>query len=85
MVAEEVRNLARRSAEAAKNTAELIERRIKNAEAGVTVTNEVAKALAGIQESASKVATLLAEIAPASRSRPRGSTRSTWRSPKWTR
>ena len=54
MVAEEVRNLARRSAEAAKNTADLIEGSQKNAEAGVQVTTEVSKNLAEIQENTGK-------------------------------
>jgi methyl-accepting chemotaxis protein len=72
VVAEEVRNLARRSAEAAKNTADLIEGSTKNAEAGVAVTNEVAKNLQKIQEVASKVATLIAEIAAASKEQSQG-------------
>ncbi len=72
VVAEEVRNLARRSAEAAKNTADLIETSQKNSEAGVTVANDVAKNLSGIQESAGKVATLVAEIAAASKEQAQG-------------
>jgi methyl-accepting chemotaxis protein len=72
VVAEEVRNLARRSAEAAKNTADLIEGSQKNAEAGVAVTAEVAKNLGGIKENSSKVATLIAEIAAASKEQAQG-------------
>ena len=72
VVAEEVRNLARRSAEAAKNTADLIEGSSKNADAGVIVTAEVGKALTGIQESSSKVATLVAEISAASKEQSQG-------------
>jgi methyl-accepting chemotaxis protein len=72
VVAEEVRNLARRSAEAAKNTADLIEGSQKNADAGVQVTTEVAKNLAGIKENAGKVATLIAEIAAASKEQSQG-------------
>ena len=72
VVAEEVRNLARRSAEAAKNTADLIETSQKNSEAGVTVATDVAKNLSGIQESAGKVATLVAEIAAASKEQAQG-------------
>ncbi|OGV68989.1 MAG: hypothetical protein A3K19_31060 [Lentisphaerae bacterium RIFOXYB12_FULL_65_16] len=67
VVAEEVRNLARRSADAAKNTADLIEGSQRNAEASVSVTQEVAKSLAAIQEDAVKVATLVARIAAASK------------------
>ena len=72
VVAEEVRNLARRSAEAAKTTADLIEGSQKNAEAGVKVTAEVAKNLAGIKENAGKVATLIGEIAAASKEQSQG-------------
>src|SRR6185369_5792552 len=43
VVAEEVRSLARRSAEAARNTADLIEGSVKNAEAGVRLSDEVAR------------------------------------------
>lgn len=67
VVAEEVRNLARRSAEAARNTADLIEGAQKNSEAGVAVTEEVAKNLGGIREHTGKVATLISEIAAASK------------------
>ncbi|OGV83634.1 MAG: hypothetical protein A3K19_07635 [Lentisphaerae bacterium RIFOXYB12_FULL_65_16] len=72
VVAEEVRNLARRSAEAAKNTSDLIEGAQKNAEAGVQVTQEVAKSLAAIQQSANEVAALVAEIAAASKEQAQG-------------
>ncbi|OGV66298.1 MAG: hypothetical protein A3K19_14050 [Lentisphaerae bacterium RIFOXYB12_FULL_65_16] len=72
VVAEEVRNLARRSAEAAKNTADLIEGAHKNADAGVNVTTEVGKSLHAIQESADKVAALVAEIAAASKEQAQG-------------
>ncbi|HBA84093.1 MAG TPA: hypothetical protein DCZ95_08370 [Verrucomicrobia bacterium] len=67
VVAEEVRNLARRSAEAAKNTANLIDESKKNADAGVSVSVDVAKNLASIQDSASKTASLIAEITAASK------------------
>ncbi len=72
VVAEEVRSLAHRSAEAAKNTADLIDGATKNAEAGVLVTAEIAKALSAIQESTDKVATLIAEIATASKEQAQG-------------
>ncbi len=72
VVAEEVRNLARRSAEAAKNTADLIEGAQKNADEGVSVTNDVAKALTEIQESSGKVAVLVSEIAAASKEQAQG-------------
>ncbi len=72
VVAEEVRNLARRSAEAARTTADLIEGAQKNAEAGVAVAAEVAKDLQSIHESSNKVATLVAEIAEASKEQAQG-------------
>ncbi len=65
VVAEEVRNLAQRSADAAKTPAQLIEDSQKNAENGVRVTNDVARALESIRESAKKVGALVAEIASA--------------------
>jgi len=72
VVADEVRNLARRSAEAAKTTAALIEDAQKNAETGVHATNKVSDALTQIQNSALKVATLVAEITAASRQQAQG-------------
>jgi len=72
VVAEEVRNLARRSAEAAKNTADLIEGSQRHAESGVTVAENMKKVFAGIQDSAGKVATLIGEIAAASKEQAQG-------------
>ena len=72
VVAEEVRNLARRSADAAKNTASLIEDAQKNAESGVLATAQLAQSLDNIQDSALKVATLVAEITAASRQQAQG-------------
>jgi len=65
VVAEEVRNLAQRSAEAAKNTAEMIEGSVKNANNGVTISQEVAVALCEIAEGSTKVNSLINEIASA--------------------
>jgi len=72
VVAEEVRNLARRSAEAARNTADLIEESTKHADAGVSVSADMARDLGEIQTSAGKVATLIAEIAAASKEQAQG-------------
>jgi methyl-accepting chemotaxis protein len=55
VVAQEVRSLAQRSAEAARNTSELLEQSRQHAIRGVTVTGEVAEALQQIQRSAEKV------------------------------
>ncbi|MDR2694047.1 MAG: methyl-accepting chemotaxis protein [Chitinispirillales bacterium] len=63
VVAEEVRNLAMLSAEAAKNTADMIEESVKNADGGVKITVEVAKSLGQILDRTGKVGDLIAEIA----------------------
>lgn len=67
VVAEEVRNLARRSSEAAQNTASLIDGSKVNSEAGVAVAREVAANLSEIYDDAEKAAYLVTEIAHASR------------------
>ena len=72
VVAEEVRNLAQRASEAARNTGELIEGSVKNAEQGVSVAAETAKALTAITESTNKVSALVAEIAAASTEQSQG-------------
>jgi len=72
VVAEEVRNLAQRSAEAAKDTANLIEGSVKKADAGVAISQEVAKALKEIAEGTRKVNDLVAEIAAASTEQAQG-------------
>ncbi|MCL2689743.1 MAG: methyl-accepting chemotaxis protein [Chitinispirillia bacterium] len=72
VVAEEVRNLAMRSAEAAKNTTEMIEESSKNADSGVKITEEVAKALHQIIERINKMGTLIDEIAAASNEQSHG-------------
>jgi methyl-accepting chemotaxis protein len=72
VVAEEVRNLALRSTEAAKNTAGLIEgtiQQIKNGSQIVSVTNEAFERVAG---EAKKVGELVAEIAAASQEQAQG-------------
>jgi methyl-accepting chemotaxis protein len=66
VVAEEVRNLAQRSSQAAKSTADMIEESVKNAEEGVTIAVEVAKAFEVIAGSNAKVNDLILEIAAAS-------------------
>ncbi|MDP2992392.1 MAG: methyl-accepting chemotaxis protein, partial [Deltaproteobacteria bacterium] len=72
VVAEEVRNLAMRAADAAKNTADLIEGTVKKIGAGsglVSRTNEAFKAVA---EKSGKVKDLVGEIAAASREQAQG-------------
>ncbi len=72
VVAEEVRNLARRAADAAKNTSELIETSQKNADSSVTLVENLTKTFTGIQESSGKVAVLVSEIAAASKEQAQG-------------
>ncbi len=72
VVAEEVRSLAQRSAEAAKNTAELIEESVKNADAGVSLSDAVAKQLEEIVAGSVKVNDIVAEIAAASAEQSKG-------------
>ncbi len=75
VVAEEVRNLAMRSADAAKHTTSLIEGSVQNAKNGVTIAEQVAKALAEITTASGKVNLLVAEIAAASQEQSQGITR----------
>ncbi len=72
VVAEEVRNLARRSAEAAKNTSDLIEGAQNYANDGVAVAADLGKNFVSIQTSAASVATLVEEIAAASKEQAQG-------------
>ena len=72
VVAEEVRNLAQRAGEAARNTTDLIEGSVSNTKNGAEIADELAKALAGISESSSKVTDLIAEIAAASKEQAQG-------------
>ncbi|MBX7258888.1 MAG: MCP four helix bundle domain-containing protein [Candidatus Hydrogenedentes bacterium] len=72
VVAEEVRNLAQRCAEAARNTASLVEEAQKNAEHGVTVSGEVAEILGVIVGHAQKVEQLINEVSAASTEQTQG-------------
>jgi methyl-accepting chemotaxis protein len=72
VVADEVRNLAMRAAEAARNTADLIEGTVKKVKDGgdlVATTNE---AFAEVAQSAAKVGELVGEIAAASNEQAQG-------------
>jgi methyl-accepting chemotaxis protein len=66
-VAEEVRNLASRSAKAARETAQLIEDSVVKVDAGAGIAAQTSEALAGIVQSAAKAAELVDEIAHANR------------------
>jgi len=72
VVAEEVRNLARRCSEEAKNTGILIEGSVKNAESGVLVCNDVEEVLHQISEGVEKIAQMSGEISAASEEQARG-------------
>ncbi|WP_439644318.1 methyl-accepting chemotaxis protein [Acetivibrio straminisolvens] len=73
VVAEEVRNLAQRSAKAAKDTAEIIEKNIALSTNGVEISNLVSNSLKEINENAEKVSNLVAEISVASEQQANGS------------
>ncbi len=66
VVADEVRNLASRSAEAAKSTMALIETSVKKVEKGVSNSDKTAQILKEINENAKKVNSLVSNIAIAS-------------------
>ncbi|MGE5581121.1 MAG: methyl-accepting chemotaxis protein [Bacillota bacterium] len=72
VVAEEVRNLAQRSAQAAKDTAAIIETNIELSNKGVTVAERVREALNGITNQAKKINELMDEIAASSREQAQG-------------
>ena len=72
VVAEEVRSLAQRSAEAAKNTSAMIDASTKRADRGVDIAARVGTVLNEIAGSARKVNALLGEIASASGEQAKG-------------
>lgn len=72
VVAGEVRNLAMRSAEAAKTTAEMIENTVKKVTDGTTLLEQTNSAFREVTTSASKVGHLVKEIASASAEQAKG-------------
>jgi methyl-accepting chemotaxis protein len=72
VVADEVRNLAQRSAQAAKETAAKIEGAIRNTAQGVEITGHVAQGLTDIVTRTRQVDELTAEVATASREQSQG-------------
>ncbi len=72
VVADEVRSLAIRSAEAAKNTAGLIEEGVQASATGVALNAESLKALQDIDAQMDKIGEMLAEIATASNEQNQG-------------
>ncbi len=72
VVADEVRNLAQRCAQAAKDTAELIEESIAKSKDGRVKVDQVATAIRTITEESSKVKTLVDEVNLGSEEQARG-------------
>ena len=72
VVADEVRNLAMRAAEAAKNTAELIEGIVKKVHDGSELVSTTNEAFGKVAESSSKVGELVSEISEASNEQSEG-------------
>ncbi len=66
VVAEEVRNLAMRSADAAKNTAALIEGTVEKVSRGSAIVEDTSKAFVEVNEHSSKIGQLIKEVALAS-------------------
>jgi methyl-accepting chemotaxis protein len=66
VVAEEVRSLAQRSADSAKETSRLIEESVGNAESGVSLNREVLSNLEKVSKQVEKVSEVMGEIAAAS-------------------
>jgi methyl-accepting chemotaxis protein len=72
VVADEVRNLAMRAADAAKNTADLIEGTVKKVKDGSDLVNTTNEAFTEVANSAAKVGELVGEIAAASNEQAQG-------------
>jgi methyl-accepting chemotaxis protein len=72
VVAEEVRNLSQRAAEAAKDTANLIEESQQYAEKGVGLSQNTRESITEILETATKVSALVGEVNAASEEQTRG-------------
>ena len=72
VVADEVRNLAMRAADAAKDTAALIEGTVKKVSQGTELVSSTNEAFTNVAESASKVGELVSEIAAASNEQAQG-------------
>lgn len=72
VVADEVRNLAMRVADAAKNTATMIEETVKKVEGGSEFVTQTNAAFGKVADSAANVGELVAEIAAASKEQAQG-------------
>ncbi len=74
VVADEVRNLAMRAAEAAKNTAVLIDDTVIKVNNGKTVVKEANESFASVSEASTKIGSLVGEISSASQEQDQGFT-----------
>ncbi|MEW6428641.1 MAG: methyl-accepting chemotaxis protein [Thermodesulfobacteriota bacterium] len=72
VVADEVRSLAMRAAEAAKNTAGLIDQTVSKIEEGTALVEEAAEAFGSVSSSSTKISSLVEEISNASREQSNG-------------
>ena len=72
VVAEEVRNLAGRAAEASRNTAGLIDETVRKIEAGAQLVGRTNQAFAEVSANAARVGTLVSNIASASNEQAQG-------------
>jgi methyl-accepting chemotaxis protein len=72
VVADEVRNLAMLAGEAAKNTAELIDRTDREIKEGTAVARKTSESFATVSERTTKVVSLVSEIADASKEQAKG-------------
>ena len=72
VVAEEVRNLAQRTAQSARSSNELIEKAIKNVDDGLAKMNNVVERSKEVTESSRKVSVLVEEISTASHEQAQG-------------
>lgn len=72
VVADEVRHLAQRAADAARDTASLIDASSASADQGAREVNEVAEAVAGVVQSVAEVRGIASEVRDASRQQSQG-------------
>ena len=72
LVADEVRNLAQRSAQAARDTAALIEESVERAQAGARKVDTVGQAIRVITDSVARVRGLVDDVSVASRQQAQG-------------
>jgi len=72
VVADEVRNLAMRAADAAKNTADLIDSTVRKVDDGTKLVSSTNEAFKQVEESSGKVGVLISDIAAASNEQAQG-------------